>query len=206
MKNPLPTPASAASGGESQDGTALTNNNVTAEGLPSGYSIEAATSGSQTDVGESKNVVSSYTILDASWTDVTSDFEITTIDGSLSVTPLIITFDLYLPDEDWYDGEPTVLMSEWIYGYYDYESKEIPGTEISGEDAVYVEDEEEALVGVYREFHLKGGGEARIQCDVIIVESAGEYTMTPIVTFTGGSSGNYSITYVGDTTIFRKLG
>ena len=47
----------AASDSKTYDGKALTNAAVTASGLPEGFTVEAAASGSQLDAGESANVV-----------------------------------------------------------------------------------------------------------------------------------------------------
>ena len=81
----------ASSAEKVYDGQPLTSTDVTAEGLPEGYSFTAVTSGSQTDVGSSVNVVSSYKILDASGKDVTSNIsKVKKISGKLTVTPLEI--------------------------------------------------------------------------------------------------------------------
>ena len=78
----------AASESKTYDGTALTAAEVTAVGLPDGYTFSAETSGSQTDAGSSENAVTSVTILDPSGKDVTSRFKsITLTPGTLTVTP-----------------------------------------------------------------------------------------------------------------------
>ena len=87
-----PVTLTAASDSKPYDGTALTNGDVTASGLPSGYSFTAKASGSQTDAGESSNTVSSYAFYNASGKDVTSAFHnVTTVSGTLTVTPLEAT-------------------------------------------------------------------------------------------------------------------
>ena len=84
----------APSANKTYDGTALTCNGteegkkVTATGLPSGYTVEATASGSQTNVGESANVVNDgYIIKKADGTVVTSSFtNVVKVDGKLTVT------------------------------------------------------------------------------------------------------------------------
>ena len=81
----------AASATKVYDGNALTNSDVTAEGLPNGYTFTATTSGTQTDVGSSMNVISSCKIFDAGGTDVTSSIsKITKVSGTLTVEALKI--------------------------------------------------------------------------------------------------------------------
>ena len=47
----------AASASKTYDGTALTDDTVTAEGLPAGFTVSAVVSGSQTDAGSSANTI-----------------------------------------------------------------------------------------------------------------------------------------------------
>ncbi|MBR2824610.1 MAG: FecR domain-containing protein, partial [Clostridia bacterium] len=62
--NDTPVVLTAASASKTYDGTALTDDTVTAEGLPAGFTVSAVVSGSQTDAGSSANTIVSYTILD----------------------------------------------------------------------------------------------------------------------------------------------
>ncbi|MBR5345729.1 MAG: FecR domain-containing protein [Clostridia bacterium] len=76
------------------DGTALTAEEVTVSGLPDGYTFEAVATGTQTDVGSSSNLVGTYFIY-KDGEDVTDNFlDISTVDGTLTVEPLEITFDM----------------------------------------------------------------------------------------------------------------
>ena len=86
----------AATAQKPYDGTPLTESGVSAEGLPAGLSVSATTSGSQTTLGSSENMVAAYSILDGAGNDVTANFsDITTVPGSLIIvennTPITIT-------------------------------------------------------------------------------------------------------------------
>ena len=82
----------AASASKTYDGTALTDDTVTAEGLPAGFTVSAVVSGSQTDAGSSANTIVSYTILDSFGSDVTLSFtDVVPVDGTLTVTPATLT-------------------------------------------------------------------------------------------------------------------
>ena len=77
----------AASSEKVYDGIALTDSTVTVSGLPAGFTYEATVSGSQTDAGESGNVIASYKIFNAENADVTASFtDIATVNGTLKVT------------------------------------------------------------------------------------------------------------------------
>ena len=88
------------------DGTPLTVNEVTATGLPDGYTFTAETSGMQTDVGECDNGISEYRIYDAAGNDVTEQF--VNVDyqiGTLTVTQANATVTT-VSAEKVYDGVP----------------------------------------------------------------------------------------------------
>ena len=85
----------SASAEKTYDGTALTDSSVTVEGLPSGFTVSATVSGSQTDAGSSANTIDSYTIYNADGSDVTGQFKNVTLQsGTLTVNPLPVEFDL----------------------------------------------------------------------------------------------------------------
>ncbi|MBQ7669177.1 MAG: hypothetical protein IJS45_00480 [Clostridia bacterium] len=66
--------------------TALTKNSFTAEGLAAGDSVESVTvTGSQTDPGSSENVPSAAKIVNANGEDVTGCYNITYVNGTLTV-------------------------------------------------------------------------------------------------------------------------
>ena len=70
------------------DGTALTSDEyeITAGELISGHVLTILTTGSQINVGTSTNTVSSVTIKNAANKDVTSNYDVTSLSGSLEVT------------------------------------------------------------------------------------------------------------------------
>ncbi len=81
----------ADSGAKLYDGTALTANGYTYVGdLATGDTLTVTVSGSQTNAGEAANVVASYKIMHGD-TDVTSYYEVDTINGTLSVAKRSLT-------------------------------------------------------------------------------------------------------------------
>ena len=84
-KNSEAVTVTARSANKPYDGTALTAGyDWTA---PAGYTVEAKTSGSITDVGKTANRIDSYVVRDADGNDVTDQFDnIKTTDGTLEVT------------------------------------------------------------------------------------------------------------------------
>ena len=79
-----------------------------AEGLPDGYSAEAAVEGSITDAGTAANKVTSYKIMDADGNDATAQFtNVTLKDGTLTVEPLKLNVDLG-GGTSTYDGAPFI--------------------------------------------------------------------------------------------------
>ena len=90
--NTTPITFTADSGEKPYDGTALKVDTVTVSGLPNGFTFIAEASGSRTDAGTGASTVTSYVILDTDGGDVTACFSgITTVDGTLTVTPAELT-------------------------------------------------------------------------------------------------------------------
>ena len=86
------------------DGTALTKDSYKVTGLAAGDSIDSVTvTGSQTIVGTGKNTASDAVIKNAAGVDVTGNYNVTYVEGTLNVTPkaLTITAD---SDTKVYDG------------------------------------------------------------------------------------------------------
>ena len=82
----------AASDSKAYDGTALTNNDYTSEGLLEGDVIKSITiTGSQTNVGNSDNVPSAAVIKNGD-TDVTANYAITYVNGTLTVTTASVSY------------------------------------------------------------------------------------------------------------------
>ncbi|MBO5203606.1 MAG: transglutaminase domain-containing protein [Clostridia bacterium] len=88
------------------DGTPLTNHgwDMISGGLDEGHEISVSFTGTQTNVGESDNVMT-VTITDELGTDVTDDYKIKYTYGKLRVDPRSITVTS-LGAEKNYDGEP----------------------------------------------------------------------------------------------------
>ncbi len=101
--NDTPITLTASSETKVFDGTALTAT-VTASGLPTGFTCTAEAGGGQTNVGSSESTVAGYTITHtASGKDATANFtNITTVNGTLSVTPL--SLEVYVEGSYKYDG------------------------------------------------------------------------------------------------------
>ena len=85
----------AGSGEKVYDGTPLTNETYTVEGLPTGYSVEVVVEGSQTAAGTSDNVVASYVIKNQYGHIENASFSVKKVAGKLTVktAPLTVTAD-----------------------------------------------------------------------------------------------------------------
>ncbi len=92
----------ASSSSKVYDGTALTNDTVSASGLPSGFTLSATASGSQTVVGSSANVVNDgYVILNPDGADRTSNFtNVSKVNGTLTVTAKVTIYGALTITED----------------------------------------------------------------------------------------------------------
>ena len=94
----------AGSDSKVYDGTALTNNTYTNTSLLAGDAIESVTvSGSQTNAGSSANVPSGAVIKNGSNENVTANYEITYVNGTLTVTPRPVTITADSDTKE-YDG------------------------------------------------------------------------------------------------------
>ncbi|MCH7407640.1 gliding motility-associated C-terminal domain-containing protein [Belliella aquatica] len=119
------------------DGTALTDtgSSITTGALVSGHTYTVTVTGSQTDVGSSANVPSTAVIKDASDNDVTTNYAITYVDGSLEVAKSTLTLT---PDanqtKEYGDSDPTLT-----YEFSGEATGETPGfdgslTRVQGEN------------------------------------------------------------------------
>ena len=108
----------AASGTKVYDGTALTKSSYTNTDLSSGDAIESVTvTGSQTVVGKSDNVASAVVIKNASNVDVTANYDITYVKGTLTVTTKTVTAPTITLSQTSYVGDgtaktPTVTVKD----------------------------------------------------------------------------------------------
>lgn len=132
----------AASGSKDYDGTALTVDDVTAEGLPDGFTLEAGTSGSQLNAGESANTVrSGYAIKNADGQNRTSSFtNVSTVDGKLTVNPRKVTITTGSGSKQ-YDGKALTVNEARIDGLAPSEVATISATgsqtEVGSSDNTY---------------------------------------------------------------------
>ena len=93
-------------GSKVYDGKVLESDGVTTYGLPSGYTLEAKTKGSVTNVGSATAEVESYTIKNAAGKDVTDQFgNVATGKATLEVTKRPVTVTS-ATDSKVYDGSP----------------------------------------------------------------------------------------------------
>ena len=107
-------PLTLTAGGNTQvyNGKALTVSTVTSSGLVSGHTLTATTQGSQTNVGSSANTIATYSIKAGS-TDVTKNYAITPVDGTLTVTKKTVTVAAGTTtfNYDGYAKKPTATVS-----------------------------------------------------------------------------------------------
>ena len=205
----------SASAEKTYDGTALTSDSFTAEGLPSGFTVSATVSGSQTDAGSSANTIDSYTIYNADGTDVTGQFtNVTLLSGTLTVNPLPVEFDLGFRGEVDGDGgsgdggsssgsggsgdggsSPAVLeymghtyFPEWIVASYEGVDDPVDPIDwnLDGE-----------VAGPYS-FTFTLPGEAKLQLNGMGYTDVGSYTLEPESTFLEGKKDNYEITFTNN--------
>ena len=125
--NTDPVTFTAASAEKVYDGTPLFDTSVTASGLPDGFSFTAEVESSQTDAGESDNIVSAYAILNAEGADVTENFtNIATVNGLLTVYPAPVTIATESAGKP-YDGLPLTAPAA-IIGLVDGETVDLTAT------------------------------------------------------------------------------
>ena len=119
----------AASGSKVYDGAALTAPEVTASGLPEGFTVDAEASGSQKDAGTTANTVGTkYVIRDKAGEDKTSSFtNVSTVDGVLTVTPRPITVKTGSGTKE-YDGTALTNEEAEITGLADGENATVKAT------------------------------------------------------------------------------
>jgi hypothetical protein len=108
----------AASDSKPYDGAPLVNTNYTVVGLPAGHTLAATIIGSQTEVGDSANVVDSWTITrNSDGADVTGNFVSIGVSGRLTVVPASTTVIVTAAsDSKSYDGTPLVNANYAVAG------------------------------------------------------------------------------------------
>ena len=190
----------AASAEKTYDGTALTDGSVTAEGLPSGFTVSADVSGSRTDAGSSDNTIDSYAIYNEDGKDVTDRFaNITAENGVLTVNPLPVEFDVgFIMEEgaEPEEGEAAFVIEysgfpyfpEWITALYE-------GTDEPVEPVDWDYDGE--VEGAFS-FTYDLPGDAKLQLNGKGYKDAGSYTLEPETVFIEGKKDNYEITFINN--------
>ena len=99
----------AASMTAEYNGEELSNGDYTVTGLPDDYTLLAEISGGQTDAGSSANEIVSYTITQGD-KDYTSNFtNVTLVNGTLTVTPYVLSFDCGCDGIDYTFGDTDIL-------------------------------------------------------------------------------------------------
>ena len=211
-----PVTLTSASASKTYDGTALTADSFTSEGLPSGFTVSAAVSSSQTDAGSSANTIDSYTIYDADGNDVTDQFpEVTLQSGTLTVEPFPVEFDLGFRGEEIIDegsdpgsgdgdggsgsgsgdSSPAVFeymghpyFPEWVRASYEGTDEPVDPIACSYDGEV---------AGAYSfTFTLPYG--AKLELNGTGYRDAGSYTFEPESTFLEGKKTNYEISFVNN--------
>lgn len=124
VQNSAPVTLTAGSASKPYDGTPLTAGEFTVAGLPDGLTVTATCKGSQTDVGESDNVIDSYAIMNGT-TDVSENFTaVSTVAGTLIVTENKTPITLTPKDcKKVYDGTPLTgseAVAEGLPGGFTY--------------------------------------------------------------------------------------
>lgn len=165
----------ADSGTKSYDGTALTKNSYTYTGLAPGDVIVSVTvTGSQTAVGTSDNVASAAVIKNGD-VDVTANYIITYVKGTLAVTTKTVS-------------SPTITLSETSY-VYDGQAKEPAVSSVKVGDTVIPASE---YTVAYE--NNTNAGTATVK---IVDKDGGNYTVSGSTTF--------EIVLMGDANGDRKV-
>ena len=130
----------AGSSERAYTGEALTNSSVTAEGLPSGFTVTATTSGTITNVGEADNDITAYTIKASDNSDHNTDFDVRIVKGKLKVTPAAATVTTGSDTKE-YDGEALTCATASITGLVNSETATVTATgtqtEVGSSDNTY---------------------------------------------------------------------
>ena len=130
----------AGDGEKEYDGTPLYAEDFEVKNLPDGVRLEVELSGSITEPGSTESAVLSYRILDSSGKDVTSGYDVSTKNGTLTVKPANVTLVSGSATKV-YDGTPLTnnsfeLISEVVINPNHVFLPEITGTITEFGDAV----------------------------------------------------------------------
>ena len=115
----------ASSASKTYNGKPLTSASVTVSGLPSGFRLEAAASGSQTDAGTGTNRILSFKIYDSNGKDVTSLCTNVNLEtGNLTVRPAALTITTN-SDEKIYNGTSLTAAGVKLDGLAQADKKKV---------------------------------------------------------------------------------
>lgn len=165
-------------------GKELTDSGYDISGLPEGFTATAEVTGKQVDAGESANTIASYTIT-KDGEDVTSKFtNVTLSEGTLTVTPYVLSFDCGGATYTFGDEMPPVRFS--CNGN---------SSEASGEAGCY-----EAG------FELETGDIVFLSVDNYPDDcmDTGEFPLSTDIGFDPGTASNYSASYTNTTVTINK--
>ena len=156
-----------ASASKTYDGTALATNEVASfTGLPAGFTVELAAAGNRTDVGNSENTVSGYTIKSMYGDDATKFFtNVTVVPGTLTVDPAELTVTTQ-GAEKVFDGTP--LKND---------NGEVAGL-VNGETATVVPNGSQTEVGTSSNGYSMQWGTAKSGNYKIVSETLGTLKVT----------------------------
>ena len=164
------------------DGTPLTAPGYTAENVPEGYTFyNVVVEGSQTDVGNSANNVTSYDLLDGNGQRYNGPGS--KHSGSLTVKPCPLVFDL---------NYATVTYKHWINPF---PAATCNGTAVSSGGSAD------------NTFTLPTGDVVNLVVSGIPSTDAapGTYTITPSCSFSSGNASNYTISYNNTTLTIQPI-
>ena len=116
---PRPVTVTAGSAQKEYDGTPLTctdYDDLAGEyGILRGHRLQLTVVGAQTEIGSSSNRILSYAVLDENGEDITFCYDLTVLDGTLTVTAIRI--DIFaLSEQKTYDGTPLTVQDLWVFG------------------------------------------------------------------------------------------
>lgn len=187
------------------DGLPLTNDSVTVENLPEGFTYQCSAGGgvSNKDAGTYENNFTSHeyefynddeeltigwryaAIKNADGVDVTDNFtNIKLVKGTLTINPLPVTFEIGCYDSV-YSGY--TVLPDGVNGQYE------DGSDVEAVSYSLLPEYSEVPTSISAVFNLTGDAQVKITCDGQV--NAGSYTITPDIEFVSGTEGNYSLSF-----------
>ena len=157
------------------DGTALTKNSYTNTPLATGDAIESVTiTGSQTTVGNSNNVPSAAVIKNGSNVDVTANYNITYVNGTLEVTKKTVKDN---PDTNNGEGAVSIVLADIPTEGYTYDGTDKTPT-------VTVKDGDNVIPSTEYTVTITNNTNAGTATVTITNKDGGNYEVSGTTTFT----------------------